>query len=275
MRYDAVWTVDHHPSLCGTVKFSHQLAARLGVPVVTFTSAAEAVCPLLSFRASEIKNWRTAPQVPYGLFLHDWEPLDEVIGIEAVYREQWVRDAVEVFAANHTIVDQIRPLRSDVVTLFAPSTIQGNPTRPGYRVLTFGMAHKLKVEHYQRLKVQLDLEHGDDYSVSVSTAVHEGSPWDATAHVADELRAIFGDRLRVLGYLADDALARELQECDLVALFYEPALRVNNTTYWAAKAAGKPVITNRDEHSPKEGDEALYTWARLLDVLHAEVPCEA
>ena len=121
MRYDAVWTVDHHPSLCGTVKFSHQLAARLGVPVVTFTSAAEAVCPLLSFRASEIKNWRTAPQVPYGLFLHDWEPLDEVMGVESVYREQWVRAAAEVFAANRTIADQIRPLRSDVVTLFAPS----------------------------------------------------------------------------------------------------------------------------------------------------------
>ena len=58
--------------------------------------------------------------------------------------------------------------------------------------------------------------------------------------------------MRVLGYLADDALAAELRACDCVALFYDPALRANNTTAWAALDAGKPLVTNTDEYSPPE-----------------------
>lgn len=260
MRYDAVWTVDHHPSLCGVAKFSHQLADRLGVPCVPIKLKTPGNNVLISVRQSELP--RTGFFLPhrYSLFLHDWDGGNEGM----------IRRAERVFAANPVIAEHVRVRRPDVQTVFAPAMIQGNHTRGAYQVLTFGMAHKLKAENYRALKEQLDRS-GQDYTVSVSTAVHEGSPWDATARVADELRAIFGDRLRVLGYLADDALAKELQECDLVALFYEPALRANNTTYWAAKAAGKPVVTNRDEHSPP--DDLDVSWDALVATLGVEVPC--
>jgi hypothetical protein len=74
--------------------------------------------------------------------------------------------------------------------------------------------------------------------------------------------------LRVLGYLGDDALAKELRDVDAVALFYDPALRANNTTYWAAVDAKKTIFTNRDDQSPQPGDP-LPTWGKWCEVLNA------
>jgi len=106
------------------------------------------------------------------------------------------------------------------------------------------------------------------------------------AEAGERIRSIFGDKARVLGYLADDALARELRDCTAVAMFFNPALRANNTTYWAAVDVGRPVITNRDEYSPMLTGtfdiDALtdfgqvfqyvrpshdYTWERLLEIV--------
>ena len=85
----------------------------------------------------------------------------------------------------------------------------------------------------------------------------------------------------------------------MIALFYEPAVRANNTTLWAALEAGTPVITNLEADSPKElihnrsvfdlaqltqwpdasecrevrhgGREAakVYSWDRLISALQA------
>ncbi len=253
---DAVLTHPHHPALCGVVKFSTQLAARLGVPCHRRLDA-PADHPLLSVKGAEGDlSWRPRPVGSYDLFTHD------AFGL---WIEQLVRDARTVYAANRVIAERLRLIRPDVISAWCPSLIQGDDSRSVYNVLTFGMAHKLQLAHYERLKRDLDAEWGDHYTVSVSTAVHEGSPWDATAEVADQLRAIFGDKLRVLGYLADDALVRAMREADAVALFFDPALRENNTTYWAAKALCGRVITNRDEWSPlSHGD---YSWDRLTEVI--------
>lgn len=282
MIYDCVLTVDHPPSLCGTAKFSHQLAQRLGVPCVTKVGVSDR--PLVSVRASEM-TWTPFRPKQFDLFLHDAES-------GSASCEAWVKAAGRVWAANADIADQLRPWRPDVLVAFAPSTIQGTPSRGAISVLTFGMAHKLRLPPYRRLA---DLLHGRDYTIEVSTAVHEGSPWDATAQVGAALRTIFQDRVRVLGYLADDALVRELQACSVVAVFFDPALRENNTTFWAAHASGKPIVTNLDERSPFVGSgvydisaiqnwgevrpvrgggrQTRYTWDRLLDVLGIETPC--
>lgn len=288
MRYDCVITSDHHPMLCGTAKFSHQLAERLGVPCETVVGLTR--YSLVSVRASEMRFHAFTPQ-RFDLFLHDWD-VDEAQRTNAL---TWLRRAGRVFAANRSIADQIRPLRHDVTALWAPSTIQGNPHRGAINVLTFGMAHKIQAHHYEKLKTLLDGT-GEDYTVSVSTAIHEGSPWDETARVADRLRVVFGDHLRVLGYLSDDALARELRDCSGAAIFFDPALRANNTTAYAVLDANKALITNKDGHSPRFGLDidglslAVFarmchangfatvspdrkTWENLLAVMHAEVPC--
>lgn len=277
---DSVWTSDHHPSLCGTAKFSHQLARRLGVPVVPWGTLTKH--PLISVRASEVEQWG-APPPCFDLFLHDWWNWDGGLPV-------FVERATRIYAANQVLAREIRPFRADVQALWAPSTIEGTSHRGNINVLTFGMAHKIQPAKYQKLKALLDAT-GEDYTVSVSTAIHEGSPWDETAHVADKLRAIFGDQLRVLGYLADDALVAEMARASAIAVFFDPAVRENNTTFWAALRSGKPVITNRDWRSPSGGLDidyldrwprngrvelvhlqAHYSWDALMNRLQ-EVPC--
>lgn len=252
---DAVLTHPHHPDLCGVVKFSVLLGEKLGVPCYRNLGAI-VKHPLLSVKGAEGDlTWKPRPAQSYDVFAHDAQGV-------IPYLARWAR---HVYAANEAIADSLRSLRPDVQLAWCPPLIQGNPTRGKYNVLTFGMAHKLRMDDYRALKADLDAEYGDDYTLSVSTAVHEGSPWDATARVADQLRAIFGAKLRVLGYLADDALVREVDQADAIALFFDPALRANNTTYHFAKSRGKHVITNRDALSPAiDGD---YSWDRLLEVM--------
>ena len=132
---------------------------------------------------------------------------------------------------------------------------------------TFGF--NLTNRQGEKLKALLDAT-GQDYTVCVSTAVHEGSPWEEVGEAGEKLRAIFGDQLRMLGYLADDALAKELHQCSAAAMFFDPALRANNTTFWAAMDAGAIVITNLDANSPallgedrRGGRPAVQTWVDI------------
>lgn len=261
---DAVLSYHLNPLTCGVAKFNQQLARRLNVPLESLTalSAKSYTYPLLSIKPSEINPawlyaWAHVP--PYVLFLHDWTDQAAML----------IRAARHVVAANAVIAGLVRAVRPDAVTTaFCPATVEGNAHRGAYRVLTFGMAHKLVLPHFERLKWQLDFEH-PDYTISLSTAVHEGSPWDTGLQESTAaMRAIFGDKLRVLGFLADDALAKELQGCDAVAAYFTPALRANNTSAWAALEAGKKLYTNTDEHSPPL-DVTAHSWEKLVEILRA------
>ena len=262
---DAVLSYHLNPNTCGVAKFNQQLARKLGVPCLSLDYR-EANHPLYSIKPSEISDEFTIDYPHFSIFLHGEFPAsadDRLYSVPTI-----------IYAANRIIADAVRPRRPDVIEAFCPSTLDGNPTRGAYKVLTFGMAHKLVLSHFEKLKAQLDAEH-PDYTISLSTAVHEGSPWDqALTESADAMRAIFGDKLRVLGFLGDDALAKELQDCDAVAAYFTPALRANNTSAWAALEAGKPLYTNTDADSPinadspKEGAPAP-TWDALVRLLNA------
>lgn len=235
---DAVLSYHTNPQTCGVAKFNQQLAQRLGVPCLPLTNQFVGHA-LVSIKASEVgTGWEY--EIPDGctLLLHDRPTMPP-------------RGARRWFYADE---------------IGCPSTISGTAHRGTYRVLVFGMAHKLVLPYFESLKGLLDDEH-PDYTIELSTAVHEGSPWDeALTHSIEAMRGVFGDKLRVLGYLGDDALAKELQDVDAVALYYLPALRANNTTYWAAVEAGKTIYTNRDALSPREGDPAP-SWDNLLKLL--------
>lgn len=233
--FDAVLVYHTNPLACGVTKFSEQLARRLGVPCLPLSDGESFDNPLISIKASEIgEDWTSLLPSRGALLLHD-RPYAVPAGLRVFYADE----------------------------IGAPSTIEGNPTRGVYRVLVFGMAHKRLLHHYEALKRHLDAEHSD-YTVEMSCAIHEGNPWEESIEASiRDMRAIFGDRLRVLGFLGDDALAKELQECDAVAIYYTPALRKNNTTAWAAIQAGKTLFTNRDEDSPTE----MPTWEGLIERL--------
>lgn len=254
---DAVLSYHLNPQTCGVAKFNQELAQRMGVPCLSvYHGSVEH--PLVSLKFAELRGkWALIQlRAPYEAFLHDAPCLSD----------EWrlVLGAARVYAANPQIAEMVRMHRFDVTEAFCPSTVSGNPSRGAYRVLVFGMAHKLLLPHFENLKQQLEIEH-PDYTVELSTAVHEGSPWDeALTQSVESMRGIFGDKLRVLGYLGDDALAKELREVDAVACYYVPALRANNTSYWAALEAGKVIYTNRDAYSPAP-DLAAHSWEKLLE----------
>jgi hypothetical protein len=257
---DAVVSCYGTPATAGVAKFNACLAERLGVPSVRLGTkeATFATCPLISLKPVEMPgdpNWR-ALFPSYSLFLHAWSG--------NARERRWVEQADTVYAANPQMAEVIKKqTRVDVIAAFCPSTIQGNPTRGTINVLTFGMAGRLQLKYFRKLKALLDAQ-PLDYTISLSTAVHEGSPWDAVALAGDELRTVFKDKLRCLGFLADDALARELKECTAVALFFDPALRANNTTFWAAVEAGRFIVTNLDALSPiPNGTSAVHDVSSL------------
>jgi hypothetical protein len=262
---DAVLSYHMNPATCGVAKFNRMLAKRLGVPCDRHGRHREYSHPLISLKLSEMKVDDSVclfSQVAqrglrtFDVFLHDTHD----------HTTAWLQRPRRVYAADAAIAAEVRERRPDVISAFCPSTVEGNPTRGAYRVLAFGMAHKLALRHFENLKRELNRDH-PDYTIELSTAVHEGNPWDqALTESTEAMRGIFGERLRVLGFLADDALARVLSEVDAVAAFYVPALRANNTTAWAALSAGKFLYTNLDEHSP-ELNPHKYSWDALLKVL--------
>ena len=260
---DAVLSYHMNPATCGVAKFNHALAKRLGVPARSFMEGSRV--PLVSVKFSELLDnlaWHIigpAPDALYDVFLHD-VPLGNA-------HSTFVFKARRVYAANEVIADSVRAYRPDVITAHCPSTVEGNADRGDYRVLTFGMAHKVEavLNHFRRLRDDLERDH-PGYTLSLSMGLHEGTRMDEAFTTAEAMREIFGERLRVLGFLADDALARELAECDAVAAFFVPALRANNTSAWAALAAGKFLYTNLDAQSPALDPEA-YGWDALLKVL--------
>jgi hypothetical protein len=259
---DAVLTYHLNPHTCGVAKFNHALAERLGVPCLQWDTidAWRARRPLISVKPSESHSW-PEHYPTFDLFLHGVPHVGVFMGTSQILARPR-----RIYAGNREIADLVRPYRPDVIEAFCPSTVDGNPARGASRVLVFGMAHKLLLPHFEKLKTQLDTEH-PDYTVELSTAVHEGSPWDqALTDSVTAMRGIFGDRLRVLGYLGDDALAKELRECDAVAAYYVPALRANNTSAWAALEAGKRLYTNTDEYSPPLNPD-LHSWRMLCSLM--------
>ena len=242
---DAVVTVHTNPYTCGVARFNLELAARLDVPCVRLDVASQYRAPLVSIHPREVAFGIDTEFVwmAYDLLLHSWE--------DSVRCRSWVSDARHVYAGNPEIAAGVRTVRPDVTELWAPSLIDGNPTRGEIHVVTMGMAHKIHLAPFERLKTLLDAQ-PSSYTVCASTAVHENAPWDGIGQVAETMRGIFGDQARALGYLADDAMVRELRDATAVAVFYDPAVRQNNTTFWTALTHGRMVITNLDAQSPPE-----------------------
>ena len=243
-----------NPWTCGIAKFNAILAKYLGVPVVGLRAVelGSHKRPLLSLKLSEFSEadaadldlWTGAHAGQFELFLHAFDGTD--------VEQRLVAAAVKVYCGNSELFEQLRPARPDILELFCPGTIL-NPQRfqrTELSVFTFGMAHKIRVPLYRRLRDLLDAT-GKSYSVYVSTALHENTSFDGSFVVRfEELQSIFNGQVYFMGYLSDTAVFNHLMDCTFLAAFFERGLRANNTTVNAAMESGCAVITNLDEHSP-------------------------
>ena len=244
-----------NPWTCGIAKFNTILARNLELPVVGIGSPDLKGYrrPLLSLKMSEftpddaqaLASWVVEHPGGYELFLHAFDSTD--------VEHQLMTSAARVYCGNRELLHQLQPARPDIVELFCPGTLL-NPQRfqsTELSVFTFGMAHKIRVPLYNRLRDLLDAT-GKSYSVYVSTALHENTSFDGSFVVRfEELQAIFNGQVYFMGYLSDTAVFNHLVDCTFLAAFFEKGLRANNTTVNAAMECGCAVITNLDEHSPK------------------------
>jgi hypothetical protein len=236
MQFTSVVSLHTNTVGCGVAKFSAELAKRLGVPFVSvFRRELWGAFPLLSLKWSEVEESDYSMDFigrhvakPFGLFWHD--------------RGSGVLSSIasHVFYADPSLGPN---------GLFCPSLLE--PVKPrAVKLFSFGMAHKLQPQGYERVKELLDAA-GLRYHLRVSVGLHEGTSLsDATKHF-DALKEILGpEHVTILGILSDEAVNLELQDCDHVLAFFETGVRANNTTVHAALQAGKSVITNHDAQTP-------------------------
>src|SRR5687768_9625226 len=243
-----------NPWTCGIAKFNAILAKELDVPVVGLASPdlRNYARPLLSIKMSEFTDedarslavWIDGNAGRFDLFLHafDGTPIEQRL----------LQAAAHVYCGNRELTHQLAPSRADIVELFCPGTLLNSQRFQDteVKVFTFGMAHKIRVPLYRRLRDLLEAT-GRSYSVYVSTALHENTNFDDSFVVRfEELQSIFNGQVYFMGYLSDTAVYNQLMDCTFLAAFFENGLRANNTTVNAAMECGCAVITNLDEHSP-------------------------
>ena len=202
-----------NPWTCGIAKFNTILARHLTLPVVGIGSRdLQAYArPLLSLKLSEftaedaeaLATWAAAHEGGFEVFFHafDGTPIEKRL----------LTGAARVYVGNRELSHELAQLRPDVVELFCPGTIL-NPQRfeeTELKVFTFGMAHKIRVPLYRRLRDLLDAT-GKTYSVYVSTALHENTSFDGSFVVRfEELQSIFNGQVYFMGYLSDTAVDRK------------------------------------------------------------------
>jgi hypothetical protein len=244
-----------NPWTCGIAKFNMILGRHLSLPVVGIGSPELAgyTMPLLSVKMSEftpddarkLDGWMAEHAGRFELFLHAFDQTPVEMRLLAA--------AARVYCGNQELARLLSPLRPDIVELFCPGTLL-NPQRfheSELSVFTFGMAHKIRVPFYSRLRDLLDAT-GRSYSVYVSTALHENTSFDDSFVVRfEELQAIFTGQIYFMGYLSDTAVFNQLIDSTFLAAFFEKGLRANNTSVNAAMECGCAVITNLDEDSPR------------------------
>jgi hypothetical protein len=255
-----------NPWTCGIAKFNMLLAGHLGVPVVGIGSEdlSKHQKPLLSVKLSEFTStdaqtldaWVSVHVGQFELFLHAFDG--------TAIESRLLLAAARVYCGNRELSRTLSPVRPDIVELFCPGTLL-NPQRfhrTELSVFTFGMAHKIRVPLYRRLRDLLEAT-GRSYSVFVSTALHENTSFDGSFVVRfEELQSIFNGQVYFMGYLSDTAVFNQLVDCTFLAAFFEKGLRANNTSVNAAMECGCAVITNLDEDSP----EGLVHMTNVIDI---------
>jgi hypothetical protein len=252
---DAVVTHHRDSFRSGVGRFNELLAERLGVPVIGIRRLLTAGCsrPLLSFKVAELAPAELAVldqlvetrPFPWELFLHVYDG-DE---LEAAL----VAGADHVHAGNHEVFAQIEGLARSADTLWSPGLILDErefaPT--DVSVFSFGMAHKIRTDLFERLRELLDAS-GRSYAVYLSAANHETTRMSDAHLIFDELHEIFPSTLFFLGNLSDVAVFNYLRSSTFFASFFLGGVRANNGSIAAAMEKGAVVITNLDEHSPPE-----------------------
>jgi hypothetical protein len=259
--HSAVVSFHTNPYTCGVARFNFSLARAMGLPVVqldTFLRQQNHGVALISIKLEELDSDSRERLIAavrsrtwaFDLLLHGSDQSGPELEL--------CMGARRVFAATREIAEIFMKHRQDVEAVFAP----GAPVLPRVlevdcTLLTFGMAHKIKSEGYQRLATLMKQD-TRSFRLEISTALHEGGSFDeAFFTVGDEISRAFSGNVRFLGFLADAEVSERLQIVDALVAFFPKGARENNTTVLSAMSHGCPVITNLDANSPSWMEHAV------------------
>ena len=253
MKPTAIVTFHTNPYTCGVARFNIALAESLQIPLLTLNDflAKPSSGALLSIKCEEIgeensgelSRFLVSSSEKYDVYLH---------GLDNSDAEQTViAQAGRIFTATLEMADAIRSSRNDVLSTFAPGA---NPSpvlkQVDCTLLTFGMAHKIRVDGYRKLG---EILHGDSrtFRLEISTALHEGTTFSEDFFtVGKDIRDVFDGNVSFLGFLADEEVSNRMRAADALVAFFPHGVRENNTTVLSAMSHGCAVITNVDEYSP-------------------------
>lgn len=268
MMYSGVVSYHLNAYTCGVARFNQALARTLGVEVISVPDflARPRGIPLLSLKFEEIPDdvvQKIAHHVSQAaseidLFLHGIQSSGPSLEL--------IVHARRVFVGSVDHADSIRQVRSDVVALFAPGApFTGDQMPFDLKLLTFGMAHKIRADGYRKLGELLSTD-SRSFQLEISTALHEGTSFnDDFFSVTTEISSVFNGNVNFLGFLADGEVSRRLRSADALIAFFPNGVRENNTTVLSAMAHGCAVITNTDRYTPlwmKHG-ESIFDIDRL------------
>lgn len=252
---DAVVTHHRDGYRSGVARFNELLAESLAVPLLALEDAAvsECACPLLSFKVAELAHLEeVALEDVLGraswageLYLHDYRGLS--------LEDALVTRARRVYCGNHELYERVRGLNPVCDVVWTPGLVLDDRsfTPTEISVFSFGMAHKIQVEEFGRLRELLDAS-GSTYAVYVSAANHETASIRDAELVFRELHAIFPQSFYFLGNVSDVLVYNYLRQTTFFAAFFSRGVRANNTSVASALERGAVVLTNLDEHSPPE-----------------------
>jgi len=251
MTYSSIVSYHTNPYTCGVARFNQALAQSLGIRVISVSDfiAAPDSFPLLSIKLEEIPDaivvqlLAAVMKVKFDAFLH---------GVQGSRTENdLLQRARKLFVASEEHSDELRSIRTDIITVFAPgaSPVESEGTFD-LTLLTFGMAHKIRASGYRKLG---EILKSDSRSVQleISTALHEGTSFsEEFFSVGSEISEAFAGNVRFLGFLADVEVSSRLRKADALIAFFPNGARENNTTVLSAMSHGCAVITNIDNYSP-------------------------
>lgn len=259
--FDAV--VTHHLDgfRSGVARFNEVLARHLRVPLVPLDGVLlrDTERPLLSFKASELDasaeaclRERLDHPWSWTLFLHEYRDVE--------LERRLASGARCVLCGNAEIRRAVERLNPRIETVWTPGLLLDDRAFPTAEitVFSFGMAHKLRIDMFERLRALLDAT-GRSYAVYVSAANHETASLRESEEVFEALHRVFPSELRFLGNLSDVAILDWLRRTTFFAAFFPGGVRANNTSVASALERGAVVITNLDEYSPP--------WMRHLETV--------
>jgi hypothetical protein len=265
---DAV--VSHHLDgfRSGVARFNELLAGHLAVPLLGLGALVHErpALPLLSFKVGELDPGSEASVVRWLEEADTWDVfLHEYAGLPL--EERLVRGARRVLAGNHAIAADVGRLNERVDTLWTPGLLLDERRFPDVElsVFTFGMAHKIRLDMFARLRQLLDGT-GRQYAVFVSAANHETASLRDSEQVFADMHDVFPDSLYFLGNLSDVAIHNWLASTTYFASFFPGGVRANNTSIASAMERGAVVITNLDAFSPPE----LVHGGNVVDIAACE-----